>query len=279
MKFKNNIINANNNISMISIDCGNSYITYYMLKSLIPLCKNRFEIIILCLKDNRYLDLLYEFRNNVKLVYLFNDSTVERHLANLEYSACHSYAIKYAVDNYIKTDYFLLCDNDIIFSNLSMLKTNYEDYDVVGQYDLNNLPMIGNLLYIMQFKKWIKYSDVPTEINKLPDVNINYEHKKFNIYTFKNLKVFVRLLPFYIILNKKTFNKYFSTYVCPAELHRNNYYYIDTFSMFTYRLLKNNCKILDYNIANDIEHIGGSTNKYSMELYKAKILTIKNNLI
>ena len=269
------IHNRLQDITLISIDCGNSYITYYMLKSLFKI-NSKLKIIILCIKDNNYLDLLKEFENKVEIIKLFNDKNIEKYLNDGEYSACHSYAIKYLVDNYITSEYFLLCDNDIIFSNLSILTKNYRNYDIIGYYDENYYNEIFNILHNMEMNNLTKYSEV--DFKNVKPFHFNCDYKKYSFYSYKNMKVFLRYVPYYILIKTNIFKKYFSQYIVSGK-HKNNYYYIDTLSLFTFNILKNKCKILNFDITNDILHIGNSTNKYSKIEYEKKLNTAKHNTI
>lgn len=276
-----NIKAINNNLlTLVTVDCGNSFITYYMLKSLFKFYNGRFNIIVLCIKYNEHLALLNEFKNNITLIYAFNIPEIKKYLG-VNGSLCHSYAIKYLVKKYIKSEYFLLCDNDIIFSNLDILNINYKNFDIVGKYDLTVLNYVKNMLYYMKNNNITNFTNFNKiiNINDIPNINVEFLHKKYNIYTFENLKIFLRYLPFYILIKTEIFNKYFSTIIYPLQKHKNYYYYIDTFSMFTYNLFRHNCKILNYDIKHDIYHIGGSTNMYnfSKQDYEHKLLKLENN--
>lgn len=265
------IRNLKLNTTLIVVDCNNSFLTYYMLKSFLAL-KNSESIIIYVLinKNNQYVYLLEELSENYKninLIYNYHSKLLKNCNENdsIEFgwgSYNHSLSLQYLIDNYVFTKNVLICDNDIIFKNI---------FDII--YFINELEKYDIIPTIVDFKGQTSYI-----LESFFNIK-NYEYitNDLNIYTYKInnkfLNMYGRFDPFCIlfktkllkentIINNKTdidIIPSYNGYISNSE--KTNFIWCDTFGKLTYKLLSKNYKIKysTTKLCNSIVHFGGAS--------------------
>ncbi len=162
------------NLTVLTCNFNNSEITLEMLRSLYITIDYPLNVTIMDNSTSKKLNIKYNSFFNII------DNTNFKLTPNYnQVSKNHSASIDYALKNIIKTDYVLLCDNDVIFKPATKkILTNklYEQYDIIGEINADVTPPERLLPYFcfINLKKVLKY-------------NINYFNNDLCIpeYSFK----------------------------------------------------------------------------------------------
>lgn len=285
------IVNKTNNkydISLLTVDCGNSYITYYMLLSFFRL-NVKLPIYVIINKDNEYLYLLYNLaKEHSNLAIIDNTDKklipVNKSQKNIE-SVEHSLCLQYGIDNLVDSTNILICDNDIIFYNKRILQLFKEIkvYDIITEYpEISKYDLVNTISLIDFYKKhktWDKeIFNTLYNYYKEHEPIISLKKLEYNKYYFLNYTFYRRFLPYCIFL-KKSDLKIIDKNNIPNYISIDNTICKDTFAKFTYDALKSNLLIKYININNFIIHIGSSSfNIKSKDAYKADVITKLNSV-
>lgn len=222
---KNTVNNRNilNNITLFTVNFNNMYMTCRMLESFFYNCDFNipFYIVDNSTINEKNVDLIY---NNFNII----DNKNFKILNDLnDISKNHSLTIDYILYNVIKTDYVILCDNDVIFkSELNNILKEYMEYDTIGTIEDGYVPplRITPVFCIINLKK--------------------LKADKIKYYIENKCKV--SITPF-----KKTTFLYGQNYEIPVE------YYYDTGSAFYEQIVEKNWNIKNINPNNYYEHFDG----------------------
>ena len=274
-----------NEFSLISIDAGHSYLTYYMLLSFFKLNINtNIPIYLMLNKNNEYLYLLYDLQLshcNITLLENFDNNLIKtyyKECPNIIHtpSLQHTFSLQYIIDYFVDTDYCMICDNDIFFYNtISTFFNDYFKYDIVGTLETVNISELENTWFLKSFIN--KYYFGIT----LNNINAKYEksnHLKIMLNDYIYLDYYCRYFPFLLFLNKKVFRKYKlydnNAYIIGSfdKINEHQYIYKDTLSDFTNNILKAKFNILNICIFEHIYHNISSSlsSKESFESYTTK---------
>lgn len=252
-----------NKLSIISIDAGKSYITYYMLKSLMSLNLKDVEVIVLCNTDNEYLHLLDEFKDRVKFIYDFNlvKSYDKPHLR-------HMYSFQYLLQQ-VNSEYIFLCDNDVIFTEkFKNYLDIYQNYDIIAEvedyknrikYFIKDIYMYDNNIKIYDENETNIYVNNEYYRN-LKLVETDNTLYKFNCGKNIDIELYNRFLPYYIFFNTekiKSIPLFDIDYEIGYCVDKRKLY--DSFSTITYNAIKNNFNIHYTSFADSIIHVRSST--------------------
>lgn len=277
-----------NKISLLTVDCDRSYITYHMLLSLFKL-GYRFPIYIIINKDNKWLNLLYDLQkqyNNINLIDNTNNKIIKINQDVKNYASVqHSLCLQYGIDNLIKTDYVLICDNDIIFKkSFSKLIDIIKKYDIIAElstlnhYDLTNI--VSLISYYKENTNWSSDKfNILYEYYKenLEDKDVLKYNIKYNRYLLKYNKeeftYYTRFLPYFLIFNLKNKIKIIDKNDIANYINIDKNITKDTLSIFTYNCLKNNLKYNEILINNYIEHINHASYSNSVNSIYNKYLS------
>lgn len=273
-----------NNLSLITVDAGSSFLTYYMLLSFFKLNINtNIPIYIILNKNNDYLNLLYDLQlshRNITLLENFDNNLIKtyyKECPNIIHTASlqHTFSLQYIIDYFVDTDYCIICDNDIFFYNtISTFFNNYFKYDIIGTLETVNISELENIWFLKSF------------INKyyfgiaLNNIDAKYEKSNYLKITLNNyihLDYYCRYFPFLLFLNKKVFKKYKlynNAHIIGGfdKIDEHQYIYRDTLSDFTNNILKDKFNISNICIFEHIYHNISSSisSKETFESYTAK---------
>ncbi len=260
-KPKYNAVNVDN-LTLLSIDGGYSFITYYMIRSFMMLGIN-IPTIIICNGDKNYQYLLTDLQKDYPLLKIYNID-IKNHLSGIPDSSFkHSFSIQEAIDNFIETDYILLCDNDILFCE------NIRDIILNEKYKVNNSAFYG----------WIEWENENDFIKKRLDYLIRKSYLppkeeikyKFNYdittITDKNNNIYWcynRIEPYCVFLNLKLLKEYCITDLQSYNIDTSfaNKYFLDTMGMLFKNIYDKNLNYTLWNMWHYIYHIESATLKY-----------------
>lgn len=181
-----------NNITLLTCTFNNNLLTKCMIMSLFKQLGKSIPVVIM---DNGTKEFC---TNDMKEIFTVIDNTNYKIIPNYkQVSRNHCASIDYALKNYIKTKYVLLCDNDILFK--SSIKKLFNDLNILNEIDSVGeieLSKRGYRLFpffcIINVEKMkldkINYFNKNNCMNNMEtkfDTNGNYES---NIYLTKNIK-------------------------------------------------------------------------------------------
>ena len=247
--------------SLLSIDSGLSYITYYMVKSFRENISNDIPIIIISDKTDEYsfyLDKILEDFNNIQIY-------IKDIYQTLSWSAQHSFYLQYGIDNYINTENLIICDNDVIF----LKPTEFYDFrKMLDNFMSDNYYKIYGYMFYMSHYILYYLNGIPMSKEYLVFNNYKIDHIEYNKYICKyknyNCTYYDRIDPYICLLKTEIFKnndiKIFNPKNKELDFIFNKELYIDTFGKFTYDVLKHNIPInTQCEINKFVYHLCGSS--------------------
>lgn len=252
----------NKNLTIISIDAGKSYITDCMLNSLLKLNLD-VEIIILCNKKNKYLNLLDKYKPRVNIIYDFN---LTKNIVKINEKHMVSFI---ELLKHVKTDYVFFCDNDVIFTEeFKKYLDIYQNYDIVAQQDdlehvlkyfVKDIYMYDNNIVIKNENKSNIYVDNPYYKNIEFAGRYNFLNK-YRTQSGMIIEVMDRFLPYHIFMNVnklKTIELYNPKFEIGYSV--KDRILCDSFSTLTFNARKKEFNVLYTNFENAVKHIRSGT--------------------
>ena len=250
-----NTVNVDN-LTLLSIDGGNSFITYYMIRSFMMLGIN-IPITIICNGDRNYQYLLEGLKKDYPLLNVYSIDINDNFIGSTKSSFKHAFSIQEAINRYVTTDYILLCDNDVLFCE------NIRDIILNEKYKENNSAFYGWI-------EWTNENDfVKKRLHHLFGTETQNLEYQFNMDITKivdksNNKIYWaynRIEPFCVFINLKLLKEYSITDLQPYNIsvEITNRYFLDTLGMLFKNIYDKNLNYTLWNMWHYIYHIRSAT--------------------